>query len=69
MHLTPDQLERAARKLCELRKMEPDSTLGETSLQAFSARLIEHVLKTKKDYIAAIIHAVATTQQKDEVSE
>lgn len=65
MQLTESQLDIAARKLCELSGTDPH-TVG--NVNQARARITEHVIKYE-DRLAAIIHAVTTTQQSDEVSE
>lgn len=67
MQLTPDQLDAAARNLCELWHNTTDEP---TTIRLRSARenLIECLSMYPKS-IHAIIHAVTSTQQNDEVSQ
>lgn len=65
MQLTPEQLDIAARKLCELLKAtEPFEV---TLIEACRIR-IDGILRDTKP-IAAIIHAVTSEKKNEEVSE
>lgn len=65
MQLTDQQLDAAARKLCELWQ----ATRNEYVPHNMAKQHIALVCVEMEPTIAAIIHAVTTTQQKDEVSE
>lgn len=66
MQLTESQLDIAARKLCELWGLDGDVNVA---VLDGAKRKVESVFRVNNNTIAAILHAVTTTQQKDEPPE